>query len=86
MLRVARGARGGLCCWPRLCPVLGPLERLCLELLLCREEGRGCRVPTPPPPARFNSVLWRAGEELFSMFLCFPLCLFFFFFFFGLTG
>lgn len=49
MLLVAGGARWGLCCWPRLCPALGPLKRLCLELLLCREEGRGCCAPTPPP-------------------------------------
>lgn len=30
----------GLCHCPEPCLVLGTLRRLCLELLLCREEGR----------------------------------------------
>lgn len=36
---MARGTPG-LWHWPGLCLALGTLGRLCLELLLCREEGR----------------------------------------------
>lgn len=46
MLRVA-GGTPGLCRQPGLCLALGTLERLCLELLLCRKEGRRGRIPTP---------------------------------------
>lgn len=42
---VAR-ARLGLCCWPGLCLALGTLGGLCLELLLCREEGRQSILPS----------------------------------------
>ena len=44
----------------------------------CSAERREGGVASRPP--QFNSVLWRAGEELFSMFLRFPLCLFLSFF------
>lgn len=38
----------GFCHQPGLCLALGTLERLCLELLLCQEEGMRCRTPTSP--------------------------------------
>lgn len=85
----SEGAGARCCLWPggtlgalllaEAVPGAGPTEKAVPGAAALPRGGKGVLCPDTPPPPGFNSMLWRAGEELFSMFLCFPLCLFFFF-------